>query len=437
MTEARPAPALAEATFRKVALRLLPFLGLCYLAAYLDRVNVGFAKLQMARELGLSDAAYGLGAGVFFAGYFLFETPSNLVLRRVGAKLWLARIMVTWGCISAAMGALAWVKAEAGPEGARYAFYGLRFLLGSAEAGFFPGVLFYLTYWFPQSRQSLALALFILAQPLAFIVGAPLSGLVMDRLDGISGLRGWEWMYLVEAAPAVVLGIWLAFRLDRKVADARWLTPTEQDLVQAAVAQEAPPGRASSLRALAADPLAWRLALAYFMLNLGAYGVNFWLPSIVKAAGVTGNFAIGLVTAAPYLTAVAVMLGFGALTPHPKTAKLRAAFLLAVGGAGLAVSASFPASFLTMMAGLAVGVSGYIAATALFWSLPNSAFDGRAAAAGIAAINSLGNVGGFVGPYVVGALSDHFAGPRAGLYFLAAAMATGGLVLVTTRLDRR
>ena len=426
----------ADAVFRKVTLRLLPFLGVCYLAAYLDRVNVGFAKLQMASQLGLSDTAYGLGAGVFFIGYVLFEVPSNLVLHRVGAKIWLARIMITWGFISAAMAVLAPLHDVLGPKGADYAFYLLRFLLGAAEAGFFPGVLLYLTYWFPPSRQSFALALFILAQPIAFVLGAPVSGLILQACDGLAGLAGWQWMYMIEAVPAVALGIWLVFRLDNGVADAKWLDAEEKALLARALADEAPPDRTVHLRELARNGLVWLFALAYFLLVIGAYGVNFWLPSIVRQAGVEGALAIGLLTALPYAVSVVVMLAFSARTPDPRVARIRASAMCLVGGVGLAVSAAFAGNVPAMMAGVTVGVTGYLTATALFWCVPSQVLAGAAVAAGLAAINALGNVGGFVGPYIMGALNDRFGNSSAGLFALAAAMIAAGLVLAAARSDR-
>ena len=413
---------------RTAAWRLLPVLGACYLAAYLDRVNVGFAKLQMATQIHLSDVAYGFGAGVFFIGYFLFEVPSNLVLHRIGARLWLSRIMITWAVVSGAMAALGPLHGWLGPTGTPYAFYALRFLLGVAEAGFFPGVLLYLTYWFPPSRQSFALALFLIGQPTAFILGAPLSGLILDSLDGVAGLAGWQWMCLLEAAPAALLGLWLPFRLENRLEDARWLTATERTLLAQAIRREAPPDRTVSLRALVRSPLAWLLALAYFFLVLGAYGLNFWLPSIVKAAGVKGALSIGLATAAPYVVCVVLMLRLAARTPAPQAARIRCAWMCALGGAGLSLS-GLASSAPLMMLGVTIGVTGYMTATALFWCVPSQALAGRAVAAGLAAINALGNIGGFVGPYLMGALSAGFGGPKAGLLALAAAMICSGIVL--------
>jgi MFS family permease len=419
-----------DAVFRKVTLRLLPFLGLCYLAAYVDRVNVGFAKLQMAQDLGLSDAAYGLGAGIFFLGYFLFEVPSNLILHRVGAKAWLARIMVSWALISAASAALAPIDVALGPQASRYTFYLIRFLLGAAEAGFFPGVLLYLTYWFPPSRRSLAIGRFILAQPIAFVLGAPVSGLILARCDGLGGLRAWQWMYLLEALPAIVLGAVLLVRLDNGISDARWLSAEEKaTLVRALAAEQVPSGN-TTVGSLWRSTGMWWLAVAYFLLVLGAYGLNFWLPSIVQSAGVQGPLSVGLLTALPYAVGVAVMLTLAARTRAARQARLGSAAMCIVAGLGLALSAVLSGQLWLMMAGMALGVAGYLAANTLFWRLPSAIWDGRTLAAALAAINAVGNLGGFVGPYLTGALMGRSGDAGSALYALALALAASGLVLL-------
>jgi len=423
----------ADAVYRKVTLRLLPLLGLCYLTAYLDRVNVGFAKLQMAQDLGLSDAAYGLGAGIFFLGYFLLEVPSNLALHRVGARTWLARIMLTWAVVSAAMAGLAPLRALFGPAVAGWAFILLRFLLGAAEAGFFPGVLFYLTYWYPPSRRSLAVGQFVLAQPVAFILGAPLSGMILAWCEGAAGIRGWQWMFILEAAPAAILGFVLLARLDDGLADARWLTAAERQLLRSAIDSEASPSSRVDLKSLAGDAAIWALALAYFLLVLGAYGLNLWLPSIVKAAGVTRDLTVGFVTAIPYVIGAAVMLTAASRTRSAGAARSRAAWMCGLAGLGLALSARIDGSPVLMMAGVSLAVAGYLSANVLFWRLPSEALAARALAAGLAMVNAVGNLGGFLGPYLMGALADQGRGPRAGLLVLAAALASAGLVLAATR----
>jgi len=426
-------PAELDALYGKVSLRLLPFLGLCYLAAYLDRVNVGFAKLQMTHELGLSDAAYGFGAGVFFIGYFLFEVPSNLILHRVGAKIWLARIMISWAAISAASALLAPIHGWFGAGAATYTFYALRFLLGAAEAGFFPGVLLYLTYWFPASRRSLAIGRFIIAQPVAFILGAPISGLILDAFGGVGGFAGWQWMYLLEALPAALLGILLYRRLDNGVADARWLAPRERLLLVHALVDGGEAPVKTDLATLARDRSIWQLAFAYFLLVLGAYGINFWLPSIIRLAGVSSDLAIGLLTAFPYAFGVAVMLFVARRTQDVRSARTRSAAMCALAGVGLAISAYTSGHLVLMMAGMSLGIAGYLTGNTLFWRLPSEAIGGRALAGGLAAVNALGNLGGFAGPYVMGLLIGRATEPTNGLLALAASLLAAGAVLVLGR----
>jgi MFS family permease len=432
-TAAGDTPAELDRLYRKVSLRLLPLLGLCYLAAYLDRVNVGFAKLQMARDLELSNAAYGFGAGIFFIGYFLFEVPSNLILHRVGARAWLARIMASWALISAASALLAPVRTAFGSDVAAYVFYAIRFLLGAAEAGFFPGVLLYLTCWFPASRRSLAVGRFLIAQPIAFVAGAPLSGLILDRCDGIAGMRSWQWMYLLEALPAAFLGIVLLLRLDNRIDQASWLSPRERARLSAALEEDSAGSLSPDLPRLARDPAIWRLASAYFLLVLGAYGLNFWLPSIVKMAGVSTDLSVGLLTACPYAAGVIVMLFVAGRTPGLDEARARAAWMCGLAGMGLAISAFFSSHLVVMMLGMSLGVTGYLTANALFWRLPSEAISGRALAAALAAVNALGNLGGFVGPYLMGLLVGRSSDPRGALLALALSLVVAGGVLVAGR----
>jgi len=261
------------------------------------------------------------------------------------------------------------------------------------------------------------------------VFGAPLSGLILDQANGVSGLAGWQWMYLIEAIPSVLLGFWLALRLDDRPAKARWLTPGEKDLLAQAIAEEAPAGRTADFRKLVRSPLLWLFAGAYFLLVIGAYGLNFWLPSIVKTAGVRGNLAVGLLTAVPYLVSVVVMVALGALTTEAKAARLRAALMCAIGGFGLAWSATFSGNVPLMLAGVTLAATGHLSATALFWRLPAQTLDGAAVAAGLAAINAVGNLGGFVGPYLMGALVERFGTPSAGLFVLAVAMVSAGVLL--------
>src|SRR5579875_74078 len=279
-------------TYAKVGRRLIPFLMLCYLGAYLDRVNVGFAKLQMLNDLRFSETIYGIGAGIFFLGYFLFEVPSNVILHKVGARNWLARIMLTWAVISASF---VFVKSPT-------MFYVLRFLLGVAEAGFAPGVILYLTYWFPAARRAKALSLFFMAIPLAGIIGGPLSGYIMHALQGAHGLAGWKWLFMLEALPSLVLGVVILFYLDNGIASAKWLTDAEKTLLARNVEKDnAQKLEHVSIRAFVGDRRLWLMASIYFCVVLGQYGLTFWLPTIVRRAGVADPLWVGIFTAIPYL----------------------------------------------------------------------------------------------------------------------------------------
>ncbi|MCS0464608.1 MFS transporter, partial [Burkholderia mallei] len=290
--------AFEAATYRKVSWRLAPLLLLCYVVAYLDRVNVGFAKLQMAADLHLSDAVYGLGAGIFFIGYFLFEVPSNVILHKVGARVWIARIMVTWGIISALT---MFVSTPA-------MFYTMRFLLGVAEAGFFPGVILYLTYWYPAHRRGRMTTLFMTAVALSGVVGGPISGYILKTFDGMNGWRGWQWLFLLEGVPSVLVGILLLFALDDGIAKAKWLDGDEKALLSRNVAAEEARKEDLPLSAVFASPRVWLMGFIYFSFVMGLYGVGFWLPTIIKSTGVTDAFAIGLLSAVPYAAAVVAML---------------------------------------------------------------------------------------------------------------------------------
>ena len=285
-----------ERTYAKVTRRLLPFLGACYLIAYLDRVNVSFAKLHMLTDLGLSEAAYGFGAGVFFVGYFLFEVPSNLALHRVGARVWIARIMITWGLVSGAM-AFTGTFAELTGLGNDTVFYALRFLLGVAEAGFFPGVLLYLNYWYPSHRQSRAVAWLLAAQPLSFVLGAPISGAIMQGLGGGSGLKDWQWLFLLEALPALVLSAGVLLYLTNGIDDTPWLTTDEKRLLKRRLTLEARAKHDYPLRTLLAVRALWVFTAIYLLIVMGVYAVNFWLPSIIQRTGVESLLSIGLITA--------------------------------------------------------------------------------------------------------------------------------------------
>ncbi len=406
------------ATYTKVAWRVLPLLFLCYIASYLDRVNVGFAKLQMLNDLKFSDTVYGLGAGIFFVGYFLFEVPSNIILHRVGARVWIARIMITWGVIS---GAMIFVDSAA-------MFYVMRFLLGVAEAGFFPGVILYLTYWFPSNRRGKITALFMTAIALSGVIGGPLSGWIMQSMPGVAGLAGWQWMFLVEAVPSLILGIaTLAFLQDR-VVDARWLEPNEKAFIAEQIAAEAGEKREASLAQTFSDPRVWLCSLIYFSFVMGLYGVGFWLPTIIKATGVQSVLNIGLLSAIPYLVAAVAMVWIARRSDQHRERRWHVAVPAFLGAIGLVFSVIYAHDTVLAMAALTLATVGILTTLPLFWSLPTAFLRGGAAAAGIALINSLGNLAGFAGPYAIGWLRDFTHSTAGGMYMLAASLLIGAFL---------
>lgn len=406
-------------TYAKVGRRLIPFLMLCYLGAYLDRVNVGFAKLQMLNDLRFSETIYGIGAGIFFLGYFLFEVPSNVILHKVGARNWLARIMLTWAVISASF---VFVKSPT-------MFYILRFLLGVAEAGFAPGVILYLTYWFPAARRAKALSLFFMAIPLAGIIGGPLSGYIMHALQGAHGLAGWKWLFILEALPSLVLGVVILFYLDNGIASAKWLTDAEKTLLARNVETDnAQKLEHVSIRSFIGDRRLWLMAAIYFCVVLGQYGLTFWLPTIVRRAGVADPLWVGIFTAIPYLCAIIALPLIGASADKHRERRLHLAIPMLVSAAGFAtlpMLGSVGASIVCV----SVAAAGILASSSQFWSLPTAVLGGMSAAAGIAAVNCFANLAGFFSPAIVGWLNDLTGKSTAGLIFISAAVVVGAALV--------
>ncbi|EGD00489.1 major facilitator superfamily protein [Burkholderia sp. TJI49] len=406
-------------TYAKVSRRLIPFLMLCYLGAYLDRVNVGFAKLQMLNDLRFSETVYGMGAGIFFLGYFLFEVPSNLILHKVGARKWLARIMLTWAVISASF---VFVKSPT-------VFYMLRFLLGVAEAGFAPGVILYLTYWYPSARRAKALSLFFMAIPLAGIIGGPLSGWIMHSLHGAMAMAGWKWLFLLEAVPSLLLGAAILFYLDDSIEKATWLTDTEKSLLTRNVAgDDAHKTAHLSIGAFIGDRRLWLMAAIYFCVVLGQYGLTFWLPTIIRKAGVSDPLWVGIFTAIPYLCAIVALplIGMSADRRRERRYHLAIPMLIAAAGfATLPVLGSVAASIIC----LSIAAAGILAASSQFWSLPTALLGGVSAAAGIAAVNCFANLAGFFSPAIVGWLNDLTGKSTAGLVFISVAVTLGAALV--------
>lgn len=404
---------------RKAAWRLIPLLGVLYFFAFLDRVNVGFAALTMNVDLGLSSAVFGLGAGIFFIGYTLFEVPSNVLLERFGARVWIARIMVSWGVLSAAM---AFVQ---GPT----SFYVVRFLLGVAEAGFFPGIIYYLTCWFPARDRARIIALFMIALPLSSVIGAPLSTALLG-IDA-AGLRGWQWMFLIEAIPTIVLGFAVLRLLPDKPADVTWLTPVQKSWLTRELANEAAAhgGHTQSLKQALLLPRVWRYGLVYFCVLVGLYGFSFWLPQIIASLGKLTNLQIGAVTTIPYAMACVALVLWGRHSDatgeralHVALPPAFAALALAAGGWITDPIAAFGA--------LCLAAVGIYAALPAFWALATRGLQGAAAAGAIALINSIGNVGGFLGPAAIGFIKLRTGSFALSLLSIALCLAVGaGIVL--------
>lgn len=411
-----------DAVIRKAIRRLVPFLLLMYVLAFLDRANVGFAKKAFQLDTGLSDAMFAFGAGVFFIGYALFEVPSNLIMHRVGARAWMCRIMVTWGLVSAG---LMFATTET-------RFYVLRFLLGVAEAGFFPGVIYYLTRWFPAQARTRVIGLFYFGAPLAFIFGSPLSGLLLD-LDGALGLKGWQWLFMVEGLMATTVGIWAYWYLDNTPTDARWLNERERALIEGAVRAEeehkSAHGPRTVLAALANGRVLF-LALVYFLIQVSVYGVVFYLPTQVAALlGKKVGLEVGIVTAIPWVCALVAAYAVPRLAERSGRHALVALVTMLVSGAGIALSVNAGSPLLALVA-LCFAAAGFIAVQPVFWSFPTAYLGGAAAAGGIALINSLGALGGFVAPNVKTWAERVFESSAAGLNLLAATTLLGGLLFI-------
>ena len=419
------APTLEAATLRRVTRRLIPFLFVLYIANYLDRVNVSFAALQMNRDLGFSATAYGLGAGVFFLGYCLFQVPSNLMLERVGARRWIGAIMIVWGAIASAMLLVRGVAS----------FYLLRFLLGAVEAGFFPGMILFLSYWVPAAERARAVARFMTAIPLSGLVGGPLSGWLLGW-NGKAGLAGWQWLFLLEGLPSVLLGIIALCYLTDRPEQAAWLPPDGRAWLAGRLQlerQQGPERRRLSLRGTFVNGVVWRLGLLYFLILVGLYGQGLWLPQLIKGSSRLSDLAVGALSAAPALAAAVAMVAIAAHSDRTRERHAHVTIPLAAGALGFALTATALDSPLVATAALSLAAIGFTGALGPFWALPSSFLSGTAAAAGIALINSLGNIAGFAGPYVVGAVKDATGGFAGALVTFAVLMLAGAALAWTLR----
>ncbi|MBD1554844.1 MFS transporter [Pseudomonas typographi] len=411
-----------DALYRRVTLRLIPFIFVCYLFNYIDRVNVGFAKLQMLDALNWSETVYGLGAGIFFIGYVLCGVPSNLALTRFGPRRWIGVMMITWGALSAA---LLLVNTP-------LQFYGVRLLTGAAEAGFFPGIVLYLSQWYPDRRRGRIMALFMSAIPVSGLVGGPFSGWILGHFAaGQGGLAAWQWMFLLQGVPTLLLGLLAFVLLSDSVATTGWLSPAEREQLQAeldADARHKPVRSDHSLKAVFAEPLVWVLGFIYFCIQSGVYAINFWLPSIIKSLGFADPLVIGWLSAIPYLLAGVFMLLVGRSADLHRERRWHLVVPMLMGAAGLLIAVNFASTPALALLGLSIATMGALTGLPMFWPLPTAFLSAGVAAGGLAIINSVGQMAGFLSPYVVGWIKDQTGSTDAALYSLAGLIVVGAIV---------
>lgn len=415
-------PDVATITLRKVTLRLIPFLFLLYIVAWLDRVNVGFAALQMNSNLGFSSAAFGFGSGVFFLGYCLCEVPSNLILHRVGARRWIARIMMSWGAISIAM---MFIRSTS-------AFYTLRFLLGAAEAGFFPGVVYYLSHWYPEAQRARAIAAFMTAVPVSGVIGGPLSGALLE-LNGVFGLAGWQWLFLVEGVPAILLGLIVLAYLTDRPETAHWLSSAEKDwLVSRLAAEHGSRGAAHSIVSALTNPTIWQLGIIFLLAAVGFYGYSFWAPLVVKSLTGASDLGVGIVIGLISAVTIILMLLNSMHSDRTDERPWHVSLPLLVMGAGFFGCALLRQPILALVF-LALVPIGHCAAYGPFWSLPSRFLTGAPAAAGIALVVTIANVGGLIGPTIIGAMKDRFGTHGPAFTLLGACAIVAALLAIALR----
>jgi len=395
---------------RKVAWRIMPLIMVCYLFAFFDRINISFAKFALQSDLHLSDTAYGLGAGLFSLGYVLLEVPSNMMLYKVGARRWITRIMVSWGIATALM---VFVNTD-------WQFYLLRFVIGAMEAGFAPGVLYYLTLWFPAAHRGRITSMLFLASAFAGLFGAPAAGLVLKHMDGLLGMAGWHWLFLVGGLPCIALGGLVFGLLKDRIQDAQWLTPAEQQLLSSRIAEQNRHIGNHSLLGALKSPGFLMLGLIYFLIQIASYGLNFWAPHLIRASGATDPTVIGLLTAVPYLCGAITMVVVGRMSDASGQRSRFVAALIALAAVGFVVAGVFDKSTVMVVLALAVMGTGVVASIPAFWALPPKLVTGAAAAGGIALINTLGQLGGIVSPVMVGRIKDLSGSTTPALYVIAA-----------------
>ncbi|GIM48071.1 MFS transporter [Collibacillus ludicampi] len=422
---ASDATTLGEQTLRKVSRRIIPYIFLLYIVAFLDRVNLGYVALDMNKSLGLSSQVFGLISGIFFFGYFIFEVPSNILMHRVGARIWIARILISWGIV---------VVITAWAQNATH-LYILRFLLGLAEAGFFPGIILYITYWFRAKEQARAFALFMTALAASNIVGAPVSTWIMDHIHWL-GMPGWRWVFVLEGLPAIIMGIMTYFYLTDRPEDAHWLTQEEKEWLKTELQREHEAKQRVKQYTTAevlTNSRVWHLSLIYFTQVLGLYGIGFWMPTIIKAfSKILTNTQVGLITMIPYIVGAAGMIWWARRSDRTGERRMHAAIPPIVGALGLIGAGMTSNPYVSIMM-MAIATAGIYSFFGPFWALPAMFLSESAAAVGIAVINSIGNLGGFVGPYMLGVLKDATGSVTVGLIFLSVSLIVTSLLIFAIR----
>jgi MFS family permease len=405
--------------YTKIAWRVMPILILIFLFANLDRANVGFAALQMRQELGFSNAAYGLGAGIFFIGYFIFEIPSNLIQQRVGARIWFTRIVLTWGAATIAM---AFVRDTTW-------FYVLRFIIGAAEAGAAPGVMLYLSQWVPDSQRGRFNSLYWVSVPIAFVISGPLSGFIMTQFNGVSGFSGWQWLFIVEGILTILVAPLIIFGLSNDIKDARWLTDDEKRAAQDGVARLAKSANAHTYKDALRMPETILACLSYFFLLIGYYGIAFWLPQLIKQAGISDTMTIGWLSSLPWLAAGISVVFIGPFSDSPGRRNAVRSIAILMTAVGFWMSAFFSSNITLSLFGLTMAAMGILSASTVFWANLARIYIGGAAAVGFATTNSIGNLGGFVSPYMLGLVTDATGSPVLGMYAIMASVAVSGILM--------
>ncbi|CAI8707212.1 MULTISPECIES: MFS transporter [Pseudomonas] len=412
-----------DSTHSKITWRLMPLLLICYLFAHLDRINIGFAKMQMSSDLHFSDTVYGFGAGLFFIAYALFGVPSNMALDRVGPRRWIATLMVVWGTLSTSM---LWVESASG-------FYVLRFLLGVAEAGFFPGILVYLNRWYPARRRGQITALFAIAVPMAGVVGGPLSGGILELFHDAAGLRGWQWMFLIEGAPVVLLGLVVLKCLPDSFESVSWLNGNQKQQLREQLSQEEQRKSITSFAGILRDSQVWLLVAVYFAVMLAVNTLAFWMPTLIHGAGIGSDGRVGLLSAVPYLAGCFFMIACGRSSDRQRERRWHLCVPLLMSAIGIAVAGLAPGNAVMVLGGLIIAGMGASAALPMFWQLPPAFLSNTTQAAGIALISSFGSIASFLAPYLIGWMRDTTQSASLALYVLALFITLGGLLVLRTK----